>query len=164
VRKDVKTVDQILNGLGDLLDGLSNLVEHGGGVLRQTIGSRTGRAGVTYGWSIGAADSSPHSSDDADRGRSASPRSQARHGTQPEVFDEGEYVRTVVDVPGVVDDDLTFHVNGQDVTIEARHHDGRRVIRLRVPAPVSADGATSSYRNGIFEILLPKRRGPHGAR
>ena len=80
------------------------------------------------------------------------------------MFDEGDFLRTVIEVPGVVDGDIGFHVSGQELTIDARRHDGRRVIRVRVPAPVSADGATSSYRNGMFEILLPKRRGAHGSR
>ena len=70
--------------------------------------------------------------------------------------------RAVVEVPGVVDGDIHFHVNGQTLTIEARRRDGRRVIRLRLPAAVSTEGATSSYRNGMFEIVLPKAT--HGSR
>ena len=55
VRKDGKTLRQILSGLGDLLDGLSGLTETGADVLER-VGSRSGRtASVTYGWSIGTA-------------------------------------------------------------------------------------------------------------
>ena len=161
MRKDVKSVGQILSGLGDLLDGLSTLAETGAEVL-QTVGSRTGRhANVTYGWSIGTA-ADP---DVRDRVRRVAPPPPPRHhtgATMPEVFDEGAFIRTVIDVPGVVDGDIRFDVRGQDLTVTAQRHDGRCVIRLRVPAPVTIAGATSSYRNGIFEILLPKAS--HGSR
>jgi HSP20 family molecular chaperone IbpA len=162
VRKEGKTLNQILSGLGDLLEGLSGLVESGTDAL-ESVGSRTGRnASVTYGWSIGSASGSrPH--DDADRD-APPPRPQPRAAAVQEFFDEGEYIRTVIEVPGVVDGDIHFHVNGQELTIDARRHRGRNILRLRVPSPVSAEGATSSYRNGIFEILLPKQRTANGSR
>jgi HSP20 family molecular chaperone IbpA len=161
VRKDVKTLGQILSGLGDLLDGLSNFAETGADVL-QTVGTKPGRAGgVTYGWSINTM-TGPRGRDSAAGAPAAQPPRAAT--TVQECFDEGEFVRTVVEVPGVIDGDIRFTVKGQDVIVEARRHGGRSVFRLRVPAAVSAEGATSSYRNGIFEILLPKRRGPHGSR
>ena len=173
VRKDVKTLGQILSGLGDLLDGLSGLAETGADVLER-VGSRTGRtARVTYGWSIGPA-SGPrprNGVNPAAHGPDGGDPPPAPHRPQPrggdavqEVFDEGDFFRTVIEVPGVVDGDIHFQVSGQELTVDARRHDGRRVIRLRVPAAVSVDGATSSYRNGMFEILLPKRRGPDGSR
>lgn len=160
MRKEGKTLNQILSGLGDLLEGLSGLADRGAEVL-ETAGHRNGRtASVTYGWSIGTASGARTRGD----GHRDAPPPRARSAaTVQEFFDEGEYVRTVVEVPGVVDGDIQFHVSGQDLTIDARRRDGRRVYRLRVPAAVSADGATSSYRNGIFEILLPKRSG-HGSR
>lgn len=164
MRKDVKTLGQILSGLGDLLDGLSGLAETGADVLER-VGGRAGRtARVTYGWSIGpVAASRPGTvTDGGEAPPPPRPRPRAVDAVQ-EVFDEGDFFRTVIEVPGVVDGDIRFQVSGQDLTIDARRHDGRRVIRLRVPAAVSAEGATSSYRNGMFEILLPKRRGAHGA-
>ena len=165
VRKDVKTLGQILSGLGDLLDGLSGLAETGADVLERA-GSRAGRtARVTYGWSIGpAAGSRPRPELDGGAApRPPGPRPREADAVQ-EVFDEGEFLRTVIEVPGVVDGDIHFQVSGQDLTIDARRHDGRRVIQLRVPVEVSADGAKSSYRNGMFEILLPKQRGNDGPR
>ena len=136
MRKDVKTLDQILSGLGDLLDGLSGLADTGAGVLGRA-GSRTGRtAGVTYGWSIGTA-AGPRPPHAPGRGPAPPPTSRPRAADAvQEVFDEGEFVRAVIEVPGVVDGDIHFHVSGQELTIEARRHDGRRVIRLRLPAPV----------------------------
>ena len=157
MRKDVKSIGQILSGLGDLLDGLSSLAEQGTEVLR-TAGGRTPRAPtITYGWSIGPVSR-------ADTGGPAVPPAARPHGAAAiqDVFDEGAFVRAVLDVPGVVNGDIRFHVDGRALTVEARRHDGRRVIRLPLPADVVADGATSSYRNGVFEILLPKVS--HGSR
>ena len=105
----------------------------------------------------------PRSREQGNRPPVAAPPPRAATAVQ-EVFDEGEFVRTVIEMPGVVDGDIQFTVTGQELTIEARRHGGRSVIRLHVPAAVSMEGATSSYRNGIFEILLPKRRGTNGTR
>ena len=166
MRKDVKTLGQILSGLGDLLDGLSGLADTGADVLERVGGRTGGAARVSYGWSIGpAAGARSHSGPDGGGAAPAPQRPQPRGGDAvQETFDEGDFLRTVIEVPGVVDGDIRFHVAGQELTIEARRHDGRRVIRLRVPAAVSAEGATSSYRNGMFEIRLPKRRDADGSR
>jgi len=158
VRKDVKSIGDILSGLGDLLHGLSSLAEQGTEVLRSAGGHTARTPTITYGWSIG-----PVSRSAAPDGAAApsAARPQGAAAVQ-DVFDEGAFVRAVLDVPGVVNGDIRFHVDGQTLTVEARRHGGRRVIRLPLPAAVVADGATSSYRNGVFEILLPKAS--HGSR
>ena len=154
--KDEGSLEQILSGIGAVLDGLSGLAERGADWL-QSGGSTGHGPGVTYGWSIGSV---------ADRNvrkarptRSAAPvRPAGRRAAVREVFDEGEFVRMVIEMPGVVNDEIRFEVNGQELTVQARRHDGRCTQRLIVPAPVCVERATSSYRNGIFEIQLPKRR------
>jgi HSP20 family molecular chaperone IbpA len=96
---------------------------------------------------------------EGDTGALEAERSPSRGGRPAplhEVFDEGEYLRTIIDIPGVVGDDIRFEVHGLDLTVYARQRDGRCVRRVRLPAPVCAERATSSYRNGMFEITLPK--------
>ena len=164
MRKDVNSLGHIISGLSDLLEGLSGLAEQGTELL-DTVSTRNGRARASYGLSIGTVAGPRGGADgDGDGQRDPAPRQPLPRAATPvqEIFDEGDFVRTVIEVPGVVDGDIQFRVNGQEVTVDARRHDGRRVVRLRVPATVTAEGATSTYRNGMFEIVLPKRKGRRG--
>ena len=165
MRKDVKTLGQILSDLGDLLEGLSNVAETGADVL-QSVGAKPIGAGkVTYGWSLKTA-VGPRARANAERRRvapAAAPPPRRAESVQ-EVFDEGDFVRIVMEVPGVEDGDIHFTVSGEELVVETRRRGGKNVVRLRVPEGLSAEGATSSYRNGMFEIVLPKQRGTNGSR
>jgi HSP20 family molecular chaperone IbpA len=162
VVKETRTLMQILNGIGDVINGLSDLVEHGTELLQ--TGDQPGRkANVTYGWSIkNVTDRNARKGRPARGVEPARPfvrRSAAVH----EVFDEGEFVRTVIELPGVVPDQIRFEMHGQELTVHAQRRDGPCVQRLIVPVPVCAERAVSSYRNGMFEIQFPKR-GPAAGR
>ena len=76
-----------------------------------------------------------------------------------DVFDEGEFIRVVADMPGA--DPATLKVRGADDRLAivasgpARRYE--RVITL--PMPVTpANAAPPTFINGIMEILLPVNR------
>lgn len=76
-----------------------------------------------------------------------------------DVYDEGEFIRVVADMPGA--DPATLRVRGVDdrLTIVASGP-ARRYERLIVlPAPVHPErAAPPTFINGIMEILLPAER------
>ena len=76
-----------------------------------------------------------------------------------DVYDEGEFIRVVADMPGA--DPATLRVRGVDdrLTIVASGP-ARRYERLIVlPAPVHPERAEPpTFINGIMEILLPAER------
>jgi HSP20 family protein len=73
-----------------------------------------------------------------------------------DVFDEGDHLRVVAELPGVERDDVRVELRELDLELQAAHGDRRYTKKLRLPAAVRAQEATSSYRNGIFELKVPK--------
>jgi HSP20 family protein len=73
-----------------------------------------------------------------------------------DIFDEGEFIRVVADMPGA--DPATLKVRGADDRLAivaagpARRYE--RVITLPMPV-IPEDAAPPTFINGIMEILLP---------
>jgi HSP20 family protein len=71
-------------------------------------------------------------------------------------FDEGEHLLVVAELPGVDANDIHFEVKEDILTLSATRGDRKYRKEVLLSAPVQAQGASSSYRNGIFELKLPK--------
>ncbi len=91
--------------------------------------------------------------------RQASPR--AKEAVVPfreplaDVFDEGTYLRVVVELPGVTDQDVTVSLNEAQLEVSAKTatHDYYKRITL----PYAPQGQMVKLcRNGILELVLPK--------
>ena len=74
-----------------------------------------------------------------------------------EVFDEGDEVIAIVDLPGFAEEDISVTVDERELTIDGvksgRHFSGG----VSLPADVMA-GWTISTRNGLVEIRFRKRK------
>lgn len=70
-----------------------------------------------------------------------------------EVFEDGDAVVVVAELPGADPDRIVCRVEAQRLLIEAT---GLRSYRkdLPLPVPVRADGVVQSFRNGILEVRL----------
>lgn len=94
-----------------------------------------------------------------DNPRAVSANSAGAREPFVDVFDEGEFIRVVADMPGA--DPATLKVRGVEdrLTIVATGP-ARRYERLIVlPAPVHPErAAPPTFINGIMEILLPAER------
>ena len=72
-----------------------------------------------------------------------------------DVFDEGDYIRVLAEMPGVDEADIHYEINGDILTLSAK--DSRKYEKeVLLPAPVKDQDATVTYKNGIFELRLPK--------
>ncbi len=102
------------------------------------------------------------------------PSYDVRSLTPPvDVIDEGGVFRIVVEVPGVRKEDLDVRVTEDSVVIRAERKFDRKDERknyylrersyssyyrvIRLPEPVIPEKAEAEYRNGILEIVVPKR-------
>lgn len=75
-----------------------------------------------------------------------------------DVFDEGEHLRVVAELPGVREDDIKVEVKGGELTISA-DAPGRRYLRkVPLPAAVKSEPAKLAYKNHVLEIELEKER------
>lgn len=88
------------------------------------------------------------------------PRAVAANGAgarEPatDIFDEGDWVRVVADMPGAYPDTVRVTGDGNRLTIAAQGANRRYARTLLLPKPVLPATAPPSLVNGIMEALLP---------
>jgi len=74
-----------------------------------------------------------------------------------DVFDEGEKLVVIAELPGVEESDVSFEVKDDILNLSAEAKDRKYSKEVLLPSPVDADSAESSYKNGILEIKLRKK-------
>lgn len=75
-----------------------------------------------------------------------------------DLFDEGEYLRLVAELPGATEAEIMTEVPSDDVlqlSTTGRKKYSREIL---LPAKIDAIRVTRSYANGILELRLPKAR------
>ena len=73
-----------------------------------------------------------------------------------DVFDEGDVLRVIAEMPGVGQEDIKIEVKDDILTISAETGDRKYYKEVLLPAPVNAQLHERSYRNGILELGLRK--------
>jgi HSP20 family protein len=73
--------------------------------------------------------------------------------THVDVYEEGDRVRLVADLPGVEKGDVSLQCDGATLTIEAS---GARQYSERVALPTRVDphSAEASFHNGVLEVAF----------
>lgn len=73
-----------------------------------------------------------------------------------DVFEEGDTIRAIAELPGIQEADVHIEVKGDMLTLSA---EGKRKYHKEVllSAVVDEENITSSYENGILEIVLQKK-------
>ncbi len=69
-----------------------------------------------------------------------------------DIFDEGEKLKVIIELPGVSKYDITITATSNEIEIETPHH--HKIIQL--PVPVNNNIAKARYSNGILNIKLEK--------
>ena len=75
-----------------------------------------------------------------------------------DVFDEPDHLLLVAELPGIDAGDIHFEVKDDVLILGASHGERKYHKEVLLPSPVDAKAATSSYRNGVFEVKLPKAK------
>lgn len=84
-----------------------------------------------------------------------------RRESEPDIFDEGDYLLVVAETPGMEEGDFTISLDGGLLTIGAGKAGRNYSKTLRLPcAPVGEMAKT--YKNGILEIRINKQKAGHG--
>jgi len=74
-----------------------------------------------------------------------------------DVFDEGECLVVIAELPGVAEDDIHLEVKEDILDLSAEAKDRKYSKEVLLPSPVDVESMESSYKNGILEIELRKR-------
>jgi HSP20 family protein len=75
-----------------------------------------------------------------------------------DVFEEGDVIRVVAELPGVQEADVKFTLTGDILTISTAC-DRRYHAEVLLPAPVQPEGIESTYNNGVLELKLKRAKG-----
>ncbi len=152
----------MLKSLGGFLDLLSKFQEEGGGEFHRTGETGDDKKGVkaVYGFSVrlgGAGLGGPRVEPFGNvRERASGPVVEEVREPMVDVFDEGDHVTLVAELPGVEADDVKFTIRDDVLELVATHGDRKYRKEVILPYPVDPEKAAPSYRNGVFELTLPK--------
>ena len=92
--------------------------------------------------------------------RNVRQRAPREEGREPvvDVFDEGEVIVVVVQLPGVDEHAAEWTVRDRThLTIRADSADRKYLKELDLPAPVDETAVASTFANGVLELKLWKR-------
>ena len=150
-KQDDKSLTGVLKSVGHFFEML-------GSVADQAAERPSGkRVKAVYGFRVRSADGKPFFESfgnvKPDAGGAAIDES---HEPLVDVFDEGDHVRLVAELPGVEAGDIHFEIADQVLRLRARRAERRYERDVDLPCAVLAEQAQTAYRNGIFELKLPK--------
>ncbi|MFC7097912.1 Hsp20/alpha crystallin family protein [Halobaculum marinum] len=74
--------------------------------------------------------------------------------THVSVYEEGETVRVVADLPGIDKGGIDLQCDGSTLTITAEGEHRRFDERVRLPTRVDEHSATATFNNGVLEVRL----------
>ena len=74
-----------------------------------------------------------------------------------DVFDEGERLVVIAELPGVEESDIHLEVKDDILDLSAEAKDRKYSKEVLLPSSVDAKSLETSYKNGILEIRLRKR-------
>ncbi len=152
----------MFRSLGGFLDLLSNLTEQGGKEFTRSgeVGDDKKGVKAVYGFSVrvggGGKPLVERFGNVKDDGRSA----VVEEAREPmvDVFDEGDHLLLVAELPGVDVGDIRFEIKDDVLSLSAVRGERKYRKEVLLPVAVLTAGATPSYRNGVFELKLTKAK------
>lgn len=152
----------IFRTVGSFLDFLSDMVEKGETEIRREgeVGLKKGIKAV-YGFSVklggeGQPRIEPFGNVRTEKGKG--PVVEEVREPMVDVFDEKETVVIVAELPGVNEKDINVELRDDILTITAETGERKYHKEVLLEAPVASEGLTRSYRNGILEIRICKKK------
>jgi HSP20 family protein len=152
----------VLRGLGGFLDLVSKLTENGGGAVTRSgeIGGDGKGLRAVYGFTVrvgGAGAPVVEQFGNVRRDKHGPVVEEVRE-PMVDVFDEGEKILLVAELPGVEVGEVQVEIHGDVVSLSATHGERRYRKEVLLPSAAVSAGATSSCRNGVFELRLVKAK------
>jgi HSP20 family protein len=149
----------IFKGLGSFIELLGKMAEEGKSEFSRTGEVKgPGRTSAMYGFTVKiGAEGLPRVERFGNiRATDAGPVVQEEREPMVDVFDEGDQVLVIAEIPGVDASAIELEVKEDILVLSAG--EGSRKYRKEVllPCAVQAQTLKSSYRNGILEIRLAK--------
>ena len=75
-----------------------------------------------------------------------------------DVIQEPDQVKVIAELPGVEKDDIQLFATERTLTLDVTSPDHRYHKELELPFEVDEDSASSTYRNGVLETIMKRKR------
>jgi HSP20 family protein len=149
-----------LGGFMDLLSNLSTLAQENGGEIHRSGEMGEDKKGVkaVYGFSVKVGGAGQPVVEQFGNVKETERGAVVDETREPmvDVFDEEDYLLVVAELPGVDEKDIHFEVEDDVLSLSASRGERKYRKEVLLPSAVKTAGVTPSYRNGVFEIKLPK--------
>ena len=90
------------------------------------------------------------------KGQKGLPQVKEEREPLVDIVDTNTEIRVVVELPGVEKSDINLHGTEKSLTISVDKPESKYYKDVELPAKVKIKEATSSYKNGVLEVVLPK--------
>ncbi|MER3601810.1 MAG: heat-shock protein Hsp20 [Nitrososphaerota archaeon] len=80
-----------------------------------------------------------------------------------DIIEQADLIRVILEIPGVEKEDIDLKVTESKLTIRVDTADRKYHRTVELPEPVDPDSAKATYKNGILEVTLKKKRPPSAA-
>lgn len=77
-----------------------------------------------------------------------------------EVYEEGNEVIVVAEVPGVSKEDINLTAGEDELEISAEAPGRKYRKRVKLPSEIDPDSVKASYKNGVLEVRMRRKGGP----
>jgi HSP20 family protein len=90
------------------------------------------------------------------KGLKGAPQVKEEREPLVDIVDTNTEIRVVVELPGVEKSDIKLHGTDKSLTISVDKPESKYYKDVALPAKVKIKEASSSYKNGVLEVVLPK--------
>jgi HSP20 family protein len=90
------------------------------------------------------------------KGLKGTPQVKEEREPLVDIVDTNTEIRVVVELPGVEKSDIKLHGTEKSLTISVDKPESKYYKDVALPAKVKIKEASSSYKNGVLEVVLPK--------
>lgn len=155
----------LFEGMGKLFDLVSKITEEGKGEYTRTgeIKGLGDKAKGIYGFSIkmgiGGQPTVEHFGNIKKTDRGSVEVAEVREPIV-DVFDEGDHLVVIAELPGVEEDDIDLEIKGDILSLKAEGEDRKYSKEVLLPSEVKAESMETQYKSGILEIKLAKKISP----
>ncbi|MBI4306770.1 MAG: Hsp20/alpha crystallin family protein [Chloroflexi bacterium] len=152
----------LFKGLGNFMDLVGKMAEEGKSEIGETreVQGPSGMRGV-YGFSVKMGLGGTPTIEQFGNIRSTDRGPEVSEVREPlaDIFDEGDHILVVVELPGVAEADIAVEAKDDIFTVSAKSRDHKYAKELLLPAMVDPASLQRSYQNGILEVRLNKVEG-----
>ncbi len=156
---------ELFKGLGSFLDLVGEMAKEGKSEMSRTqeIHGPSGVRGV-YGFSVKMGLGGKPVVESFGNVHSTERGPEVAEVREPlvDVFDEGDHVLVVAELPGVAEGGIRVEVKDDILALSAEGRDRKYAKELLLPATVDPASLRQSFQNGVLEVRLSKAQPPKG--